>query len=93
MLRYSVKLSFSQLAREDEKEQIQEHFQNIEHEKENEQPDILEIENSKNSNEDDFTQERPPPEPPPDQPSISGLPRTQKNIIECHDQFCNSNRR
>ena len=75
----------SDLSSEDEKEEIRENFQNIEHENENEQPDILEIENSKNSDEDDFTRERPPPEPPADQPSTSGLPRTQKNIIECRD--------
>ena len=71
------------LSSEDEKEEIEENFQNVEHENENEQPDILEIENSENSDDCDFTEERPPPEPPPDQPSTSGLPRTQKNIIEC----------
>ena len=49
--------------------------------------DTPEIENSKNSDVDDFTEERPPPEPPPDQPSTSGLPRTQKNIIECRTQL------
>ena len=36
----------SDLSSEDEKEEIQEKFQNVEHENENEQPDILEIENS-----------------------------------------------
>ena len=73
------------MSSEDEKEEIQENFQNVEHENENEQPDILEIENSKNSDDCDFTEERPPPEPPPDQPSTSGLPRTQKIIIEFRD--------
>ena len=69
----------SDLSSEDEKEEIRENFQNIEHENENEQPDILEIENSKNSDEDDFTRERPPPEPPADQPSTSGLDR--KSVV------------
>ena len=80
--------SNSDLSSEDEeKEEIQDNFQNVEHENENEQPDILGIENSKKSDEYDFTGERPPPEPPPDQPSTSGLPRTQKNIIECREQL------
>ena len=58
----------SDLSSEDQKEEIQENFQNVEHENEdeNEQPDILEIENSENSDDCDFTEERPPPEPPPD---------------------------
>ena len=76
--------SISDLSSEDEKEEeIQENFQNVEHENENEQPDILGIENSENSDEDDFTEER----LPPDQPSTSGFPKTQKNIIECRDQL------
>ena len=49
--------------------------------------DKLEIENSENSDKFDSTEERPPPEPPSDQPSTSGLPRTQKDIIECRDQL------
>ena len=73
------------LSSEDEKEEIQENFQNVEHGNENEQPDILEIENSENSDDCDFTEERPCPELPPDQPSTSGLPRTQKNIVEFRD--------
>ena len=48
--------------------------------------DILEIENSENSGEYDSKEETPPPEVPPDQPT-SGLPRTQKNIIEYRDQL------
>ena len=78
---------YSDLSNDDEKEEIQENFQNIEHENENEQPDILEIENSKNSDNGNFTKEKPPPEPPPDQPSTSELFMTQKNIIECRDQL------
>ena len=77
----------SDLSSEDEKEEIQENFQNVENEKNKERPDLLEMENSKNSDEDDFTKERPPPEPPPDQPSTSGLFKTQKNIMECRDQL------
>ena len=64
-----------------------ENFRNEENESEYEQSDKLEIENSKNSDEYDFTEERPPSEPLPDQPSTSGLPSTQKNIIECRDQL------
>ena len=58
-----------------------ENFQNEEHESKYEQLDSLGIENSENSDEDDFIEER----PPPDQPSTSELPGTQKNIIECRD--------
>ena len=48
----------SDLSSEDEKEKIQENFQNVEHENENEneQPDILEIENSENSDDCDSTE-------------------------------------
>ena len=70
---------------EDEEDEIQENVQNVEHENENEQSDIPEIENSENSDDCDFTEESSPSEPPLDQPSTSGLPRTQKNIIECRD--------
>ena len=49
--------------------------------------DKLKVENSENSDECDYTEARPPPEPPPDQPSTSGLPKTQKNIIEWRDQL------
>ena len=49
--------------------------------------DTIEIEDSKNSDEDDFTEERPHPEPPSDQPSTSRFFKTQKNIIECRDQL------
>ena len=49
--------------------------------------DRLEIRNSENSDDCDLKDERSPLEPPPDQPSTSGLPRTQKNIIECRDQL------
>ena len=49
--------------------------------------DRLEVSNSENSDDCDLTEGRPPPEPPPDQLSTSGLPRTQKNIIECRDQL------
>ena len=62
---------------EDEKEEMQENFQNVEHGNKNEQPHILDMENSK---------KRLPPELRPDQLSTSGLPRTQ-NIIECRDQL------
>ena len=74
--------SNSDLSSEDEKEEeTQENLQNVGHESENEQLGRLVIENSQNSDEDHFTEERPLPEPPPDQPSTSGSPKTQKNII------------
>ena len=60
--------SSSDLLSEDGKDEgAQENFQNEEHESENEQLDRLEIENSAISDEDNFTEGRPPPEPPPDQ--------------------------
>ena len=74
--------SNSDSSSEKEKE-IQENIQNVEHESEKKRLDILKIENSENSDEYNLTEERPPPEPPPDQPSTPGLPRTQKNIIDC----------
>ena len=46
--------------------------------------DTLEIENSKNSDENDFTEERPPPEP---HPSKSGFSKPAKSITECRDQL------
>ena len=80
--------SNSDLSSKDEKEEeTQESFQNEENESKNDHLDRLEIRNSENSDDCDFTEERPPPEPPPDQPSTSGFPRTQKNIIECRDQL------
>ena len=74
-------------SKDEKEEENQEHFQNVEHESGNEQLDILEIENSKNSDKDEFTEERLPPQPPLDQPSTSGSSRTRKNMIECRDQF------
>ena len=60
----------SDLSIEDEKEEeTQENFQNEENESENEKLDKSEIENSENSDVYDFTEERPPPESPPDEPS------------------------
>ena len=44
------------------------------------------VESSENSDEYNF-KERPPPEPPPDLPSTSGLSKPQKNVIECRDQL------
>ena len=80
--------SNSDLSSEDEKEEeTQENFQNEESESENEQFDKLEVENSENSDEYDFREERLPPEPPPDLPSTSGLSNPQKNVIECRDQL------
>ena len=74
------------MSSEDGKEdETQKNLQNVEYENENEQLDRLEIKNSENSDEDDFTEERSPPEPPPDQTSTSGLLKTQKNIIEYHE--------
>ena len=72
---------------EEKEEETQENLQNGQNGNENEQLDTPEIENPKNSDVDDFTEERPPPEPPPNQPSTSGLPRIQKNLIECRDQL------
>ena len=66
------------------KKETQENLQNEENETENEHLDRLEMEISDNFDEYDLTEER-LSDPPPDQPSISGLPRTQKNIIECRD--------
>ena len=57
----------SDLSSEDGKEEeTQKNFQNEENESENDHLDRLEIENSENSDEHDFTEERLPPEPPPD---------------------------
>ena len=79
--------SNSELSSEVEKEETQENLQNEEDESENEQLDKLEIENSENSDKYDFWEERPPPEPPPDLPSTSGLSDPHKNVIECQDQL------
>ena len=45
--------------------------------------DTSDHENSVNSDEDDFTEER----TLPNEPSTSGFFKPQKNIIECRDQF------
>ena len=79
--------SHSDLSSEDEDKESQENFQDERNESDYEHLDRLAIRNSENSDDCDFTEERPPPEPPPNQPSTSGLPRTQKNIIECRDQL------
>ena len=47
----------------------------------------LQIENSENSDEDDFTEKPLLQGPPPDLPSASGLSNPQKNVIECWDQL------
>ena len=76
------------MSSEDEnEEETQENLLNIKHRDKNKQLNTLQIDNSENSVEDDFTEERRPPEPPPDQPSTSGLFKTQKNIIEYRDQL------
>ena len=80
--------SNSDLSSEDEKEEkTQENFQNEENKSGNEQLNKLEIKNSENSEEYDFREDRPPPEPPPDLPSTSGLSNPQKNVIDCRDQL------
>ena len=51
------------MSSEDEnEEETQDNLQDVGYENENELSDTLEIENSKNSDEDDSTKERPPPE-------------------------------
>ena len=74
-------------SKHEKEEETQENFQNVKHLSENKQPEKLKIENSKNSDANDFTKERPAAEPPHDQPSTSGLFRPQKKISEYREQL------